>query len=246
MIYGVGGGIILVPTIYFFLRQLGFADSICMEIAVGTSLLNVFATMLTAAIKHYHSGTILWNVLRRLTPFVILGTLVGVALSHIFDGHILKDIFIVFLAVILIHSFFNKSFHTSWKLKDFTLPSFFSIAPLGFVVGAFSVLVGIGGGIMMIPYFRHYKMPMLQVTAVTSSIGPVLALIGSIGYFFMHLASTPPYSIGAINLPIFVTLFAGSWLGIQYAGTFNTNISDSFRAKTYPILIALMLGLMLA
>lgn len=245
MLYGIGGGIIIVPTVFLFLRNLGFDAGTAMEISIGTSMLSIFASTFTASYWHYKDGNILWPVIRQFSPFIIIGALTGIFFAHYFPGEILRKVFIGFLIFTLIYSLFDKNFKTPWRLTDFQLPPLAATGALGTFAGMLSVLVGVGGGTLILPFLRHYRMPMLQGTAITTSITPILALIGSVGYFFMHLHHTPPYTYGAINFPIFVCLFIGSWLGVQFGGNISKQFTEVWRARTFPIVIGFILTLML-
>ncbi len=244
ILYGLGGGVVIIPVIYIFLRYLNYDQSLAVKISIGTSMLNVLFSTAIAGYQHHKDQNILWGVVKHLIPFVVIGSIIGVILVHVFSGQILKYVFIVFLIGILIYSLFNRNFKQAWKLQDYQEPSQTSAGILGLAMGTFSVLVGIGGGTIILPYLRHYRMPMINATAVSTVIAPVLALIGSLGFFTIHLHNTPPYTIGAINLPIFIAVFIGSWLGIQFGRLISPHFSDHWRARTFPILIALMVILM--
>lgn len=247
MLYGIGGGVIVIPVIYLFLRQLGLDSSMAMQISVGTSMLNVLGSTVSASYKHYRVGNTIWEIVRRIAPFIVLGSLIGAVAIHFFSGEWLHRFFIVFLIFILVHSLFSHNFKQSWKMRDYRSPSLLSVAVAGTGIGLISVLVGIGGGTMILPYLRHHRLPMLQTTAISATLTPILALVGSIGFFTVHLPGTyaPPYTLGAINLPIFLCIFIGSWIGVQFGNVMNQRFSEEWRARSFPILIAVILALML-
>lgn len=245
MLYGIGGGVIVIPVVYLFLKNLGIDSSIAMQISVGTSMLNVLGSTVAASYTHYKQGNILWSVVKKIAMFIILGALIGVGLAHYFSGETLRYIFIAFLMCILVHSLFSHNFQHPWKLKDFNQPSYISLSCAGTLIGILSVLVGIGGGTLTLPYLRHYKLPMLNTTAISATHAPILTIIGSAGYFTMHLQNTPPYTYGAINLPVFICIFIGSWFGVQFGKTLSQSFSEKWRARSFPFLIALILILMI-
>ena len=245
MLYGIGGGVIITPIAYLFLRRLGFASDTAMHIAIGTSMLCVLGNTISASYSHYRQGNILWNSIKPLIPFVILGALAGVLLAHILSGLALKNVFIVFLLIILVHSLVNKNFKYPWKINDYKTPTRLSSNLAGLIIGTVSVLVGIGGGTLIVPYLRYYKMPLLNATAAATTITPLLALTGSIGYLLTPLVKTPPYTVGSINLPIFACVFIGSWFGVQFARKISPQFNEIWRARSFPILIAGIIILML-
>lgn len=245
MLYGIGGGIIVVPTVFLFLKNLGFDTSTAMQISIGTSMLGVFASTISASYRHYKGGNIIWPVIRQFAPFIIIGALVGGVLSHYFSGEILREVFIGFLIFILIYSLLDKNFKASWRMTDFQLPPLAGTGVIALFTGMLSVLVGVGGGTLILPFLRYYRMPMLQASAITACIAPILALVGSASYFTIHLHHTPPYTYGAINLPIFICIFIGSWLGVQFGDIISKQFTEHWRARSFPILIGLILILML-
>lgn len=245
MLYGLGGGVIIIPAVFLFLKHLGYDPEIAMEIAVGTSMLNVFASTVTASWRHYRQGNTLWNLVYQFAPFIIIGAIIGVVLVHHFSGEQLRRVFIAFLAYILFHSLFNRNFKQPWKMEDYRPPSIKSTGIVGIMIGALSVLVGVGGGTLIIPYLRAHRMPMLQATAMSATVAPMLAFVGSLGYFGVHLNPTPPYTYGSINLPIFACIFVGSSIGVFYGEIIGKYFDEAWRTKSFPILIAVILAMMI-
>lgn len=248
MIYGMGGGIVLVPSLFLYLHHfLGYDETISMKIAIGTSFLNMLVSTLLVAYRYYKKQSIMWAIVAQCSPFLVMGTLLGLVLAHQVSGPFLKEVFIIFLSFIACNTFFNKSFQKERKLSDFTPPSKHHFSIAAFIVGALSILLGVGGSTIIVPYLRYYKMPMLQATAITASLAPITALIGTLGYLWsgMHASTLPPHSLGYINLPIFIGVQAGSLLGIALGEKINHQLSDRKRAHGYLVLLIAMLILMI-
>lgn len=245
MLYGLGGGIVLVPLIYIYLHHLG--SPCALEIAVGTSLLNVFAATLSATYYNQKNRNIRWPLTLRLIPGVIIGTGCGLLLSHYLKGEVLRGIFILFLMAVIINSVINKKFKQISVHDKFIQPAFISLLCIGFIVGGFSVLVGIGGGLMLIPYFRHLRMSMAESSATSASIAALLALCGTFGYIYLghnQHGVTLPFTFGFVNVLIFIAAQIGSLVGIHLGEKIGQKVNDQSRAKWFPVIVGLMMVLM--
>ncbi len=250
MVYGIGGGIILVPFIYIYLSHIGFDTATAMKVAAGTSLLNVFIGTFMTARRQYKAKKIVFPVLIRLAPAVIIGVFLGLSFSHFLKGAWLRELFIVFLIGVILNGFLNKKFKTVRAEHEFKMPSFTQLTGTGILIGALSVLVGIGGGVLIIPYLRHHKMTMVQTSATSASIASIIALCGSLGYVYLGLhaenVARPPYTLGYVNILIFFGIQLGIFLGIHLGGKISKKMNDQSRAKWFPVLLSAMVLLMLA
>ncbi|MBP9726070.1 MAG: sulfite exporter TauE/SafE family protein [Gammaproteobacteria bacterium] len=249
MVFGIGGGLIIVPAVSLFLQFIGYSHDIAMKAAVATSLVTIIASTLNSLYKQHKLQNVPWSLVSKFLPFVIMGGITGSILSNFVSGIFLSYLFIIFLSAVILFSFFNKNFTASYKFKEFKEPSKLSARIVGFMVGSLSVLMGVGGNILFVPYLRRYKLPMKNATAFTLSIMPLLALIGTLGYMAtsMHVGETkmPPYSIGYINMPAFILITCGSFLGAYFGQKLLMRIRDKFHANAYLFFLMIILLLMI-
>jgi uncharacterized membrane protein YfcA len=249
MVFGIGGGLVIVPALDLFLKYLGFSPDLSMKCAIATSLMTIMVSTLNVLYRQSKSGNVLWVMVSKFLPFVIAGGLVGSAITTIVSGLLLNYLFIIFLFYVTMHSMLKRDFKTPYKLEDFREPSLFSRGIVGFIIGNLSILMGIGGNILFVPYLRHYKLPMKNATAFTVAIMPLLALIGSIGYIIEGLHTTinmPPYSLGYVNLPALVLILLGSFLGAYIGQRLIARITDKIQARAYIGFLVIILILMLS
>ena len=249
MVFGIGGGLIIVPAVSLFLQFIGYSHDIAMKAAVATSLLTIIASTLNSLYKQHKLQNVPWSLAGKFLPFVIMGGIAGSILSNFVTGILLSYLFIIFLFTVILFSFFNKNFTASHKFKEFKEPSKLSTIIVGFMVGSLSVLMGVGGNVLFVPYLRHYKLPMKNATAFTLSVMPLLALIGTLGYMAtsIHVGETkmPPYSIGYINMPAFILITSGSFLGAYFGQKLLMRIRDKFHANAYLFFLMIILLLMI-
>src|ERR1700743_3770920 len=78
---GVGGGIVIVPVLYHVMDLMGIDPGVRMHIAVGTSLATIIPTSISSARSHNKKGAVDWELLKRWVVPLVIGTVVGAAIS---------------------------------------------------------------------------------------------------------------------------------------------------------------------
>ena len=195
---GVGGGIVIVPILYFLFQQFGVSADLAMFVAVGTSLATIIATSVSSVRSHHKKGAVDWTLLKSWTPGIVVGVAAGTYLASFLEGKVLVMLFSVLAFVVAIRMLFSSA---GGYIKD-GLPG----QPLefiySFIIGCLSVMVGIGGGSITVPILSAYNFPIRKAVACSSGIGLIIAVPGAIGFIFAGLGAegTPPGSIGYVNL----------------------------------------------
>ena len=73
-LFGVGGGLIIVPILYIVFTQLNYDPNVLMHMAVGTSLATIIVTSISSVMAHHKRGAVLWAVFKNLAPGLVLGS----------------------------------------------------------------------------------------------------------------------------------------------------------------------------
>lgn len=137
---GVGGGIIVVPALYFILSALDVSEAVRMHVAVGTSLAAIIVTSLISARSHAARGVVDMALLRQWTPGIIFGVAAGAGLALLMDGRTLTGLFAsVALGMAVQMAFGNPD----WRIAD-ERPRGLTAQAIAAVIGAVSALMGIG------------------------------------------------------------------------------------------------------
>ena len=196
---GVGGGIIMVPALYYAFTVLDFDIATRMHISVGTSLAIIVPTSIISAKTHMEHKAVDVNLVKSFGIFIVLGVVGGTFLAV----NLRTSDFILFFSIMafivgLFFIFFREKFlENPKKIKD----SIKNIS--GVAVGFISVLLGIGGGSLMVPFMRTFGYDIRKSIGTASAIGILIAISGTItmitGGEIINNISTP-YSIGYINL----------------------------------------------
>ena len=200
---GVGGGIIIVPALYYAFTVLDFDIATRMHISVGTSLAIILPTSIISAKTHMEHKAVDIKLVKSFGIFIILGVIGGTFLAV----NLRTSDFILFFSIMafivgLFFIFFRDKFlENPKKIKD----SIKNISGIG--VGFISVLLGIGGGSLMVPFMRTFGYDIRRSIGTASAIGILIAISGTLtmmtGGEIINNVNTP-YTIGYINLFGFV------------------------------------------
>jgi uncharacterized membrane protein YfcA len=195
---GVGGGIIVVPALFFILGALGVGEAVRMHVAVGTSLATIIVTSLISARSHAARGALDMALLRQWTPGIILGSAAGSVLALMMDGRSLTGLFATIALAMAVQMAFGNP---DWRVAD-EPPRGLTAQAIAALIGAISALMGIGGGAMSILALSLYGYPIRLAVGTAAAIGSLLAVPGTIGFILGGWGDPelPPFSLGFVNL----------------------------------------------
>ncbi|RLK50880.1 putative membrane protein YfcA [Alkalispirillum mobile] len=221
---GVGGGIVIVPVLFYVFTLLEVDPAVQMHLAVGTSLAVVVPTSLRSAINHHRNGTVDVPLLRTLWPALLIGVLLGVALSAWVSGAVLTGVF-GFVALLVALNMARAA--PPPHLAERT-PGIWGQRAIGGFVGTVSTMMGIGGGTLSVPIFQALRFPMHRSVGTAAAIGCIISIPGVIGFLWAGLGvpDRPPFSIGYVSLLGFLliapaTVFFAPY-GVKLAMRLNT------------------------
>jgi len=200
---GVGGGIVLVPLLTLILPFLGIEQSSVMHIAVATSMAVISVTSISSARVHWQEGQVIGDLFRNLSVGTIIGTMVGVYFAHFLPGKGLHLIFGLFTLAIAIHTMLDVKPKTKKEL-----PKSYILVLGGFFIGVSCALLGMGGGMLIVPYLNRYQLTMRNIISTSALCTMPIAIVGSLGFILMgvshHSWNSLPWSTGYIYWPAFL------------------------------------------
>lgn len=197
-VFGIGGGAVLVPVLYQFLGILEVDEAVRMHISVGTSLAVIVPTSLRSYFSHKKRGAVDQELLRNYWIWIPVGVGLGALLAAFISANGLKAVFAVIALLVAFKMLFGKE---SWRLAD-DLPGTIGRSVAGVVIGFFSSLMGIGGGVMNNTFMTLYNRPIHQAVATSSGVGVLISIPGAIGYMAAGWGKEglPDFSVGFVNL----------------------------------------------
>jgi uncharacterized membrane protein YfcA len=205
---GIGGGVIIVPVLSLVFEAKGVAPDIIIKVAVGTSLATIAVTATSSIWAHHRRGAVRWNLVRTMTPGVVIGSLFGAWLADLIPGYWLTIGFIAFLVLVSLQMAVGP------VTSDRELPGARALQGVSATVGCISALMGIGGGALHVPYLSWRGVTVKQAIATAAAIGFPLAVASTAGFIVTGLdePELPLHSIGYINLPAFSGVVVASFL----------------------------------
>ena len=194
---GVGGGIVIVPVLFFLYQGLGVSESSAMLIATATSLATIIPTSISSIRAHHAKGNVDFALLKWWSPFIFAGVLLGSFLVTRVDGQSLTLLFGIIACLSAANMLLGK--------KD----AFFSSLPakpgqgiIASLIGLFSSMVGIGGGTLTVPTLTFCNYPAHRAVGTAAAVGLIISLPAAIT---LLLAGTTPQdapfaTVGLVNL----------------------------------------------
>jgi uncharacterized protein len=207
---GVGGGIVIVPVLFFVFLGLDVDESVRMHVAVGTSLATIIFTGAMSARAHRRKGSVDTALLKTWGPAVAIGVIAGTVVGGNVDGVVLTLVFAIVAAIVAV----VMAFKPSEASANRALPATPLKETLAFVIGLFSVMMGIGGGTLSVPILSFFAYPIRLAVGTAAAIGLIIAIPGTIGYAWFGYGhpDLPPFSLGYVNLAGLVTIIPASML----------------------------------
>lgn len=201
---GVGGGIVIVPVLFWLFTLVDLDDDIAMHMAVATSLFTIIFTSISSLRAHHKKGAVDGALLRRWAPGIALGALVGGILAGYFEPELLTGVFgFVGLGVAV-----NMAIPKTLVIAE-TLPASRLVQSLmSFVIGTFSALMGIGGGTLSVPTLAAFSYPIHRAVGTAAAFGLVIAIPAVLSFIVVgwSVPDRPPLSLGYVNLVAAVIL----------------------------------------
>ena len=204
-VFGVGGGIIIVPVLYELFRILGVAEEVRMPLAVGSSLAIIVPTSIRSFRAHLEKGAVDKELLKAWAVPVILGVIGGSLIARVAPPAVFKSLFAGIAAFTSFRLLLAKD---NWVLNS-EMPKGFWLKAYGLLIGLLSSLMGIGGGQLCNVYMMLYRRPIHQAVATSSGLGVLISIPGALGYVYAgwpKMELLPPFSLGFVSL-IGVALF---------------------------------------
>lgn len=208
-LFGVGGGLTIVPLLFMLFTAQGFPLEHTMHLALGTSMATIVFTSISSMRAHHAHGAVRWDIVKSFAPGLVIGTLGG---SFIATWVPTRPLAMVFTAIVY---YASVQMMLDFKPKPHRgLPGTFGMVLAGTTIGIVSSLVAAGGGFLSIPFMVFCNVVIHQAVGTSAALGFPIAVAGTIGYIVSGLKATglPEYSLGYIYLPAFVGVVAMSML----------------------------------
>lgn len=199
-LFGVGGGLIIVPALVFAFGLQNIPPDITMHLAIGTSLATIVVTGASSTLGHFRKGSIHKPWFLALLPGLMLGAIGGVFIAGNLSGTVLGTLFGIFVLLLAAKMVFGLSPKSGARV-----PGKFSMLVAGGAVGAISALFGIGGGAMTVPWLSRCGATMTQAVGTSAACGLPIAAVGTLTFIVVGWGNPllPAWATGFVMWPAF-------------------------------------------
>ena len=238
---GMGGGFIMTPIQYLLLTNMGMPTDIAMKVAIGTSLLVIFPTVLSGAWRHHKKGAVRWKVAIIMGSCGFLAAFGGATLATYLPGAVLKIVFGVVVLAGGIRMLIRRPLKSEQEVKDNPWLWIAWAIPLGMVTG----LTGLGGGAVVIPVMvLALKFKMHNAIATSLAMIIFTSAGGVVGYIIsgLGISDLPAYSLGYVNLRTWFLLAVTS-IGMAQVGAMTAHRLPAKQLRWIFIAVMFYVGL---
>ena len=208
-LFGVGGGLTIVPLLFMLFSAQGFPVEHTMHLALGTSMATIVVTSISSMRAHHRHGAVRWDIVKAFAPGLMLGTFSG---SFVAAWVPTRPLAMVFTAIVY---YASLQMILDFKPKPHrAIPGGFGMFAAGAAIGIVSSLVAAGGGFLSIPFMVFCNVGIHHAVGTSAALGFPIALAGTVGYIAsgLKVAGLPEYSLGYIYLPAFAGVVALSFV----------------------------------
>ena len=236
-LFGIGGGIIIIPTFFLIFTYLGFAEGILAHMVLGSSLGVIIFSSISSTFSHNIKEAVDWKLIRVVAPSIIIGSALGGVTAGQIESDTLQGLVALFLLVASVQLIFEFPPPPQNPQTNLVGP-FIAGGGIGWLSGVF----GIGGGIFSVPYFYHRGLKMMNAIGTSAACGIPIAISGSISYMIVGLNENniPDYSIGYVYIPATIIVGVMSSLTAKY----GVKIAHRMKQKKLRIAFAFLVMIM--
>ena len=236
---GVGGGIIIVPALYYAFTVLDFDIATRMHLSVGTSLAIIIPTSIISTKTHMEYDAVDFKLIKSFGIFILFGVIGGTFLAV----NLKTPAFVLFFSIMafIVGLFFI--FFREQLLKNTKMISDSAKNISGIIIGFISVLLGIGGGSLMVPFMRTFGYDIRRSIGTAAGVGFLIAVFGTItmitGGKIVDNINTP-YSLGYVNLLGFLVFVPVTMIMARVGAKAVYKIDKNILSKIFGIFLIIV------
>ena len=241
-LFGVGGGLVLVPVLVLLFDAQQFPGDHLLHLALGTSMATILFTSLSSMRKHHQHGAVNWQVVRSITPGILLGAGIGALSASSISQDYLGLFFAVFVYFAAVQMLFDARPHPSRQL-----PSIGGMTLTGTLTGWLSTMVSIGGGTIIVPFLVWCNIPIRNAIGTSAAVGFPVAVGGTVGYILsgQSLPPLPGYALGYVYVPALFWVALASIITAPLGAKATHHLNVGLLRKLFALLLILLATKML-
>ncbi|MBS0358393.1 MAG: sulfite exporter TauE/SafE family protein [Proteobacteria bacterium] len=231
---GLGGGVVVVIALDWIFTQTGMPANHIMHMAVATSLAVMILTTQSSVRHHQKAGNINWELYRQLIPGIVIGTIVGVIVASFLDNSVMRTFFGICIFLIALKMLFIVKVPPSRQL-----PGRVGIYSVSSLIGAQSGFLGLGGGIILIPFLAHCNVPLRQTIGMSAICSLTVALIATMSSISVswNVSDLPAWSTGFIYWPAVAAIALPSVLLVPFGAWCSNRLPVNLLQRVFAVFL---------
>lgn len=219
---GVGGGFIFIPAQLLVYNYFEIPKELQIKLAIATSLAAVVFNVAASSYVHHINNAIYFPLIKKIIVGIILGSVIGAFVAEIFPSYYLEIIFGIFECLFGVYFIFSPNFESKTPFKNL---NYLILNILIIFTSALSIILGVGGGIFLIPLLTLLHLPLRQAIGSSSLATLMVAMIGALVMIIPTLeSSSTPYAFGYLYLPAFIPLSIGAIMSAPFGAKLTHTI----------------------
>jgi uncharacterized membrane protein YfcA len=204
---GIGGGMVMVPMLFFVFSAKGFPVEHMMHLSLATSMATIVFTSLSSVRAHHRHGAVDWAVAKAMAPGIVAGALAATLVAGYVPTRPLAIFFTGFMFYAATQMFVEVKPTPSRQL-----PGAAGLFGAGAVIGGFSSVLAAGGAFLTIPFLAWCNVPLKRAIGTAAANGFPIAVAGTLGYVLngLRVQGLPEFSLGYVYLPALAIVVAAS------------------------------------
>ena len=200
--FGIGGGLIMVPILFYLFSFAGIEQTFVMHLALGTSFSIIIPTSIISTMTHMKFKAVDFNIVKTFGVFVAIGVVFGT----VFAVSLKTSSLVLFFSIMtMLFSIYFLTTKEEINPKPRKINLIYRVI-CGFLSGFLSAPMGIAGGVINTPVLKIFGYPIKVAIGCSAAVGFIIALIGAVGFAASgsYLNINIPFSLGFINIPTFL------------------------------------------
>ncbi len=241
-LFGVGGGLTIVPILLLLFQAQGFPDAQIMHLALGTAMATIVVTSISSMRAHHRQGGVRWDIFRSMAPGLVGGTLLG----SLFASRVPTDAMAMAFTVIVYWAALQMLLDIKPKPTRH-LPGSGGLLGVGGLIGGVSSLVAAGGGFLSVPFMVLCNVPIRQAVGTSAALGFPIAAAGVVGYIAggWGVADLPGPHLGFVYLPAFVGVVVSTVFMAPVGARMAHRLPVKQLKRAFGVMLALLASKML-
>ncbi len=236
-LFGIGGGLVIVPVLIFSFGVQGVSSEIAAHLAVGTSLATIVFTSLSSIRSHHLKRAVRWDVFRPMVIGILVGAALGAWTASLLSGPTLELVIGVFVILVGIKMLLDINPKTARPV-----PGPGGLTAAGGFIGWGSAIFGIGGGTLSVPFLTWRSLPIQQAVATSAACGLPIAIAGAATNLWTGWGhdALPNYAIGFVYLPALIGIVATSVIFARFGAILAHRLDAKMLKRLFATLLLIV------